>query len=226
MNYFNLLHKLEILYDVNIGGKFTPVQITRLIAKNVPYRDVVFSTNLTVNSAVDTITVSGLYDYGDDQWGLCPIEIELAYFKRKRHFVIGASMSRKIWNQLCFDVASVLGHEYVHLHQYRDRDYRPGRGFRSRENNESLKQTQEYLGHTDEIDAYSFTIAAEMAMGLRSGKAIDLKETVMYNNYCDAFGIDHSIITKLKNKSLKYYSILEGQYNEQSNRTNQRARCI
>jgi hypothetical protein len=221
MNYFNLLHKLEGLYDVNIGRKFTPAQITKLIAQNVPYKDVIFSTNLTVNSNIDTITVSGLYDYGEDQWGNTPIEIELAFFKRKRHFVIGASMSQKKWNQLCFDVASVLGHEYVHLHQYRDRDYRPGRGFRSRENDESLKQTQEYLGHTDEVDAYSFTVAAEMAMSLRSNKTVDLYKTVMYNNYCDAFGSNHSIITKLKNKSLKYYSILEGQYNEQSNRTNQ-----
>ena len=221
MNYFNLLDRLEGLYDVNIGGKFTPEQITKLISRNVPYRDVVFSTNLTVNSGSHGITVSGLYDYGDDQWGYRPIEIELAYFKRKRHFVICASMTRKKWYRLCFDVASVLGHEYVHLQQYRDRDYRPGRGFRSREKDESLKQTQEYLGHADEVDAYSFTIAAEMSMGLRSGKVIDLEETVMYNNYCDAFGADHSIITKLKNKSLKYYSILEGQYNEQSNRTNQ-----
>jgi hypothetical protein len=221
MNYFNLLHKLEGLYDVNIGRKFTPAQITKLIAQNVPYRDVIFSTNLTVNSNIDTITVSGLYDYGEDQWGNTPIEIELAFFKRKRHFVIGASMSQKKWNRLCFDVASVLGHEYVHLHQYRDRDYRPGRGFRSRENDESLKQTQEYLGHTDEVDAYGFTVAAEMAMSLRSNKTVDLHKTVMYNNYCDAFGSNHSIITKLKNKSLKYYSILEGQYNEQSNRTNQ-----
>lgn len=226
MNYFGLLDKLEGLYHANLGRRFTPVQLTNLIARHVPFREVAFTTNLTVNSTSNTITVSGLYDYGDDQWGSKPIEIELAYFKKKRYFVMGSSMTWERWQTVCFDIASVLGHEYMHLNQYRGRDYRPGRSFRSSSDDDSVKQTQEYLGHADEIDAYAFTIAAEMAMQLRSGHTVDLYQTVMYNNYCDTFGTTHSIITKLTKKSLKYYNILEGQYHEQSHTINQRAGCI
>ena len=217
MNYFELLDQLEALYDINQGREFTPSAVTNLIARNVPYRDVVFLTNLTINSEIHSITVSGLYDYGDDQWGYRPIEIELAFFKKKRKFSMGKSLTRERWNRLCFDVASILGHEYVHLRQFRDRDFKVKRGYRSREQDDELKATQEYLGHNDEIDAYSFTIAAEMAMQLRQNKTMQLEDTVMYQNYCGAFGFYHSIITKLKKKSLKYYYILEGQYNEQSN---------
>jgi hypothetical protein len=223
MNYFNLLHKLEGLYDINIGRRFTPSQITRLIAKNVPLTEVSFTTNLTINSPIHSIIVSGLYDYEEDQWGTQPIEIELAYFKKNQHFIIGGSMTRKRWYRLCFDIASVLGHEYVHLHQYRDRNFRIGRGFRSHEREESLKHTQEYLGHSDEVDAYSFTAAAEMAMQLRSNKSIDFYTTSMYYHYSKTFGSDHSIVAKLKKKSIKYYNILEGQYNEQDHRAGNRA---
>ena len=203
MNYFDLLDRLEGLYERNRGRQFTPSQLTYLVARNVPFRDVVFTTNLTINCSLNSVVVSGLYDYGEDRWGYRPIEIELAYFKRKKHFVLGQSMTWKTWQRLCFDVASVLGHEYVHLRQYRDRDYRPGRGFRSRETDRHLRETQEYLGHTDEIDAYGFTCAAEMAMSLRLSKPVDFLTTSMYNHYCEAFGADHSIITKLQQKTIK-----------------------
>jgi len=224
MNYFQLLDRLEALYDTNKGREFTPAAITRLIERNVPYRDVVFLTNLTINCALNSITVSGLYDYGDDQWGYRPIEIELAYFKKKKHFVMGGSLTRTRWNQLCFDVASVLGHEYVHLHQHRDRDFRPGKSFRSTCQDSDARDLQEYLGHGDEVDAYAFTIAAEQAHVLRSGKSLALDSTVMYTNYCDAFGTHHSIVSKLKKQSVKYYKILEGQYNEQNSTAGRQSR--
>jgi hypothetical protein len=216
MNYFQLLDRLEALYDAYKGREFAPAAITRLIERNVPYRDVVFLTNLTINSPLNSITVSGLYDYGDDRWGYTPIEIELAYFKKKKHFVMGKSLTRTRWNQLCFDIASVLGHEYVHLHQHRNRNFRPGKSFRSSSGDQDAKELQEYLGHSDEVDAYAFTVAAEQAHELRSGKTLALESTVMYTNYCDAFGTHHSVVSKLKKQSIKYYKILEGQYNEQN----------
>ena len=39
----------------------------------------------------------------------------------------------------------------------------------------------------------------------------------------DVFGPSHSIVTKLEKRSLKYYNILKGQYNEQTNRQRPRA---
>jgi hypothetical protein len=224
MNYFQLLDQLEALYDSNKGREFTPAGITRLIERNVPYQDVVFLTNLTINCPLNSITVSGLYDYGDDQSGHCAIEIELAYFKKKKRFVMGGSLTRSRWRELCFDVASVLGHEYVHLHQHRDRDFRPGKGFRGTSTDVATRDLQEYLGHRDEIGAYAFTIAAEQAHVLRSGKSLALESTVMYNNYCDVFGENHSVVSKLKKQSVKYYKILEGQYNEQNSTAGRQSR--
>ena len=106
----------------------------------------------------------------------------------------------------------------MHQHQHRDRNFKMGKGFSSRVENIDTKHAQEYYGHADELDAYSFTAAANMANDLRLGNPVDFKKTGIYNHYVDAFGPDHSIVSKLEKRSLKYYNILEEQYYGQQSR--------
>ena len=225
MNFFQLMDKLEALYRKYEGQKLTPSQVTHIISMAIPFRDVNFYTVKSLGVLSKDIQVSGLYDIQEDEIGLPSIEIELTYFKRKSlHTLNKHGLSFKRWRRLCFDIVAILGHEYVHQEQHRGREFKMGKSFKSREEDENLKQLQEYLGHPDEIDAYSFSAAADMAQSLRLNETVDLQSTGVYNQYLTAFGPDHSVVTKLQKRSLKYYNILKGQYNEQNNRRRPRAR--
>lgn len=225
MNLFQLMDRLEDLYRKHEGQRLTPSQITHIISFAIPFREVNFYTVKSLGTLSGDIEVSGLYDPGDDEDGLPPIEIELTYFKRRPFYTLNKKgLSFIKWRELCSDIVSILGHEYVHQHQHRGREFKLGKGYRSRETDQHQRKVQEYYGHPDEIDAYSFTAAASMAMGLRVDQTIEFKETGVYNHYISAFGENHSIVTKLEKRSLKYFNILKGQYNEQNNRQRPRAR--
>jgi hypothetical protein len=215
------MDKLEDLYRKHEGERLSPSQITHLISFAVPFRDVNFYTVKSLGILAKDVHVSGLYDIQEDEIGLPSIEIELTYFKRKTAFTLNKQgLSFKQWRRLCFDVVAILGHEYVHQEQHRGRDFKMGKAFKSRETDDHLKQLQEYLGHPDEIDAYSFSAAADMAQCLRLNEPVDLKLTGVYDQYRTAFGDNHSIVSKLEKRSLKYYNILKEQYyGQQSNRT-------
>lgn len=219
------MDKLEGLYRKHEGERLSPSQLTHLISFAIPFRDVNFYTVKSLGVLSKDIQVSGLYDIQEDEIGLPSIEIELTYFKRKPAFTLNKQgLSFKQWRRLCFDVVTILGHEYVHQEQHRGRAFKMGKAYKSRETDATLKQLQEYLGHPDEIDAYSFSAAADMAQCLRTNEKIDFKATGIYDQYVYAFGADHSIVTKLQKRSLKYFNILKGQYNEQNNRQRPRAR--
>lgn len=220
-----LMDKLESLYRKHEGERLSPSQLTHLISFAIPFRDVNFYTVKSLGVMSKEIQVSGLYDIQEDEIGLPSIEIELTYFKRRHAFTLNKQgLSFKQWRNLCFDIVAILGHEYVHQEQHRGRGFKMGKAHKSRETDENLKQIQEYLGHSDEIDAYSFSAAAAMAQGMRINESVDFESTGVYDQYVYAFGDNHSIVTKLQKRSLKYFNILKGQYNEHNNRQRPRAR--
>lgn len=220
------MDRLEGLYHKHEGQALTPSQITHLISYAIPFREINFYTVKSLSVLGGEISVSGLYDPNDDEDGLPPIEIELTFYKHKKVYPFtkrGLSFLR--WRELCLDIVTILGHEYVHQHQHRERNFKLGKNYVSKHEDYDKRRVQEYYGHPDEIDAYSFTAAAVMAQEtLRLGRPIELEDTGVYNHYLEAFGADHSIVTKLQKRSLKYYNILKGQYNEQTNRQRPRAR--
>jgi hypothetical protein len=215
MNFFQLMDKLESLYYKHEGSQLTPSQIVKMIKRAIPHQGIEYNLVKSINQSHGAIGVSGMYDPESDSDGYDPIEIELTFFKYTHEFTFGNSMTFRKWQRLCFDIVSILGHEYVHQQQHRARRFKLGKSYKSTAENDDLKSAQEYLGHADEIDAYSFTVAADKAMAKRTGKDIDITQTAMYTLYAVTFGPDHSVVAKLNKTSRKYYNILEGQYNEQ-----------
>ena len=160
---------------------------------------------------------SGQYDPDSDEEGDIAIDVELIFPRRRRnnpYFKLSEDdLNKQAWHCMAVDVCSVLGHEFVHMEQFRRREFRDGREFRSTHKNYSIKENQEYFGIPDEVDAYSFTAAAAMAYGLwKTGKPVSYKKTSVYQIYSALFDKNHPVLVKLERTSKKYYKRLEQQY--------------
>ena len=141
------------------------------------------------------------------------IELCLAYNPKDRYITLTARRFRAF----CSTFADTMLHEIIHMMQYRKRKFKEIPGYTSTAERTKQRQEQEYLGHWDEIDAYSFNIACELTD--KFGK--DQKQIVNYLNenqfgkrrvhnswrmYLKAFGHDHRhpIIKKVKKRVIHY----------------------
>ena len=216
MNYFELLDKLDGLYDRLEGQQLTASQIAAKLNRAVPFDSCQITSVNTININRD-IDVRGQYDPDSDEEGEPAIDIELIFPRRRRKFqkftLNEVELTRTVWRCLVVDVCSVLGHEYVHMEQFRRRKFKDGRYYRSTHKNQSVKENQEYFGIPDEVDAYAFTAAAAMAYGLwDNGKPLPYKKTSVCQIYSALFDKKHPVLLKLERLSKKYYKRLEQQY--------------
>lgn len=216
MNYFQLLDKLDGLYNRLAGQQLTANQIAAKINRAIPFDscNVIAVSTININKSID---VSGQYDPDCDEEGETAIDIELIFPRRRRqhrYFTLSESdLSKQAWHYMAVDVCSVLGHEYIHMEQFRRREFRDGRYYRSNDKNSTIKENQEYFGIPDEVDAYAFTAAAAMAYGLwKSGKPVQYKKTSVYQIYSALFDKKSPVLVKLERTCKKYYKRLEQQY--------------
>jgi len=72
------------------------------------------------------------------------------------------TMDKEGWREFATKVIDFLEHEMIHQAQYRSREFRPGRQYRSRHTDPTIKQSQEYLGNPDEIEAYAYNLSREL----------------------------------------------------------------
>jgi hypothetical protein len=72
---------------------------------------------------------------------------------------------------------------------------------------------KKYLGKPDEVEAYAFTVATEMAIDL-SENYTPVEETPTYKLYKIVFGAQDKTTLRLAQLSNKYFNRLEKQYNE------------
>ena len=133
-------------------------------------------------------TIGGLYDPNFDEEHRKPL---ILYF-----YVNHASnrlwkISETMINNISLELVETLAHEYRHLHQYRSRGFIVASQYRSRVQDAELREEQEYLGSTDEIDAYAMNIAVRKILGYDNGH--DLAK------YMRAFG-DHPVTRRLRKK--------------------------
>jgi DNA-binding NtrC family response regulator len=114
-------------------------------------------------------------------------------------------------------MADTVLHEIMHMRQYRRRKFKDLPDYASTAARAEKRQEQEYLGNSDEIDAYSFNIACELLDKFHG----NTKKAVNYLNehqkglrrrhncwrmYLKAFDYEHNhpIIQRVKKKVIRY----------------------
>ena len=210
---------VPLMYDLarvpGHQGRMSPSQLTALLRSAVKDSDVRLFTRRDCKVELGQVCVHGLYDPHDDQAGDACIEISLVYNSSQQHLVLDPSQ----WQRLCFETAECIGHELVHRAQYRKRRYRAGREYCSQELDSTKKQEQQYLGSADEIEAYAFSIAAELSAmyGKFHIDCQELEHVIMYQAYVGTFDTDQSVVIKLRQQISKYLCRLEADYHDQQN---------
>jgi hypothetical protein len=169
----------------------------------------------TFNCKVETnvVWVGGCYYSDKDQDKQKCIELVLEYSIFDDYIKIG----RKRFKSTCYSIADTLLHEIIHMRQFRRRKFKVLPDYESTASKTSVRLEQEYLGCSDEIDAYAFNIACELMdkFGANKKAIVDyLNENQQgirrrhnsWRMYLKAFQHDHNhpIVKKLKSKVMRY----------------------
>lgn len=194
-------HKRLVNLGKKVSGRsYSAAEFTRLIRRQYPSTVFSFKTHRDFAVDPDTVIVSGTYDAADDRAGMPSITIILSYHPLQETYFVDLLN----WSQLSFDISECAYHEAVHRSQM-------SRGVKIKPY-QSLDPEQEYLGGTDEIEAYGFSIAAESFVFQKP-----VSECVMYMVYRDTFDTDTDIVLQLEKQVNLYLEKLE-QVNEQANK--------
>jgi hypothetical protein len=159
------------------------------------------------------VLVGGTYysDYDEDD-KKC-IELNFIYHPVYEDIKI----TKRRYKGICSVIADTLLHEIIHMRQYRRRDFKSLPNYSSSAASTKLKEEQEYLGCTDEVDAYGFNIACELLAKFKG----DQKQVIKYlgrnikhtredggswKMYLKAFEHNHKheIIKRLQKKVIRY----------------------
>lgn len=106
----------------------------------------------------NTININAYYDPDEDEDGGKPIEIVVIFNPSDKR----VKMDQYEWREFANQVIEYLQHELIHQYQYRARGFQPTRAYVSKSKNPANKAQQEYLGNTDEIEAYAHNLASEL----------------------------------------------------------------
>ena len=217
MSYFQLLHQVGSIYEKNRGKTLTRPEIVRKISKAVNLYDVRFKGKDSIAVLGNTFDISGIYDSELDFEDKPAIGIELVFPEYKKKFLLDESdFTEEHWLALSIDIASVIGHEYVHMRQARRRHFNEGRNYKSTSKNIIFKEQQEYYGTPDEVDAYAYTLAVSLInqKAIENKKRTSITKTQTYKIYCHFFGKNSDITNRLIKKSKTYYRHLEREYHD------------
>ena len=183
--------------------------LTALFRKHINIPRVRLFTHRHAGVDFDTVSIGGQHDPDEDS-----IDIHVIYHPDQQHI----EMTTLDWPRLSLDLAECIGHELVHRAQ-QQRKRRPSVKYRSHELDPQKKHDQEYLGSAEEIEAYGYSIAAELAAkhNCFTLDPIALNQIVMYGVYVNTFDNDESIVLKLHKQISKYLRRLEVDYNDKTN---------
>jgi hypothetical protein len=178
-----------------------------------------FKIPVSVRTCYNKITtknhvwVGGLYNSADDKKSKKSIIVELQFHNKDDIITI----SKNKFNRICYSVADTVLHEIIHLRQYRRRNFKFIPGYDSVASSSKQRTEQIYLGHNDEIDAYSFNIACQLLDRFKNDRSRIVnylnnnlndkrKKKDCYKMYLEVFDHDHdhNVIKKLKKKIINY----------------------
>lgn len=135
----------------------TPKQVVSHVRKIVG-SNVVITTDKSSNVDPNDININAYYDPDEDENEEKPFEITIVFPKDNPN----VTMDKEGWREFATRVIDFLEHEMIHQAQYRSREFRPGRQYRSRHQDPNIKRSQEYLGNSDEIEAYAYNLSREL----------------------------------------------------------------
>ncbi len=211
MNYFTLTAKLFGLYSHWQGKSVSPQTVVRKLNKILPYAEC--KVGLQKIKGVRGFRVEGSYSPEQDALGARGIEVKILFNANRKKFNFNSrDITDTRWFDIVADLVSVLGHEYVHLHQHRKRGWRRCKNYVCYDTSE-MGIIKRYLGKPDEVDAYAFTLATERAVDLPDFRT-PAEKTTTYELYKTVFGINDATTQRLVKLSNKYFNRLEKQFNE------------
>lgn len=209
-----LYHLLWQIRSKIVDQPLNSSQIKRILGKHI-------TSNLPVkvtkraDAAVESgwIYIGGVYYSDLDKSRRISIEILLTY-NPLDEFV---KISKNRFSRMCKVFADVVLHEIIHMRQYRRRKFKIIPDYESNAEMQELRREQNYLGCSDEIDAYSFNIACELLDRFKFNR----KEVIKYiskkhrkghlkssslRSYLKAFEYDHNhpIIKRMKKRVIRY----------------------
>lgn len=135
----------------------TPKQVVSHIRKIVG-PNVLITTDKSPNVDPNDININAYYDPDEDENEEKPFEITVVFPKDNPN----VTMDKEGWREFATRVIDFLEHEMIHQAQYRSREFRPGRQYRSRHPDATIQRSQEYLGNPDEIEAYAYNLSREL----------------------------------------------------------------
>jgi len=123
------------------------------------------SVGYTNNVDVNDMNLNATYDSWDDEEELDPYRIELLFNPKNKDSI---KFSKDTLEEIKFRIIDSLEHEMIHSTQYRSRDFKTQKGYRSK------NREQEYLGNQDEIEAFAKNISSELLRHADKEQAIDM----------------------------------------------------
>ena len=218
MNYFQLLKRLYDIYDPMVDKVVDHNTIIRKIRYAIPYKDCTIVSNKTLTVISNNFEIAGLYDPEKDADGEPPIEIEIGFPKRKDFYYFNESdFSRNHWSEFCINFSLILGHEYMHLNQFRRRNFNWCRVYKGTSLRPNIREQQEYYGDSDEIDAYAFTAAANLITDSvlnPKSKKNTIEHATLYKTYVSLFDKTDPVVLKFVRLTNRYLKKLEQQYHD------------
>ena len=198
--------------EISSTRKFSPAEITNILRLFIGDSDIKLKTLRDRHLSNNQVVISGSYDPVEDESNFSSITIYVSYSTTQKNIYI-----RSIdWSQLCIDLIECTGHELIHQNQYRERGYNPSSSFFvGTSTDDERRGEQEYLGCTDEIEAFGYSIAADVYLNVGPKKLSykHIAKTAMFKEYSAAFGSNHPIIHQLIEFASKYYIQLQGDKN-------------
>lgn len=203
------------IVKVNLTTTKFHTLITSHLKAHIPIR-----TRKSKHSKVDpgTVWIGGMYMSANDMEKQKCIEIIFEYCDHNNKICLTNFQFKKV----CINIADTLLHEIIHMRQYRRRKFKSLPDYASNADKTELRKEQQYLGCSDEIDAYAFNIACELHSKFNG----DYNQIIAYLNenqkrtgrrfnswrmYLKAFQHDHShpIIQRVKKKVVRYLPFAE-----------------
>lgn len=104
------------------------------------------------------IILNAFYDLEEDVNGGKPFEVALVFNPEDKLIKLDRAQMREFAGKLI----EYLEHEMIHRAQYQSRNYKANRMYKSLAKDPAVREEQEYLGNTDEIEAHAANLAREL----------------------------------------------------------------
>lgn len=202
---------------------------SKIVNKNITIRSIANELEKTLRRKYDieitiekssrvssgSIVINAYYDPESDETGDdIPIQIEFNVSDPE----VLLNLDKDMWTKFSNELADAIQHEYLHMSQYRNRDFVNSSKYKPMISKEikDFYNSQVYLGNSDEIEAYALNISSELLNTYRNKrktianiKRLDkslFKASPNLFAYFMAFNFDsrHPVIRKLLKKVLLY----------------------